>query len=57
MIFKGLKTLKYNYKMSQPNWIIIRENQKATYRVRSSFPYYLQMGAGSTVIFESLNGG
>ena len=43
--------------MSQPNWIQIKDNQKATYKVKSSFPYYLQMGSGSTVIFESLNGG
>ena len=43
--------------MSQPNWIQIKDNQKATYKVKSSLPYYVQMGAGSTVIFESLNGG
>ena len=43
--------------MSQPNWIIIKPNQKATYKVNDKFPYYLQMGQGSTVTIDSNNGG
>jgi hypothetical protein len=36
-----------------PNWIILRENQHATFIVRDIFDYYLEMKEGSKVTFKS----
>ncbi len=38
--------------MSAPNWIILKENQQATYIVNGVFDYYLYMSKGSSVTFK-----
>ena len=38
------------------NWIVLRENQQATYVVNTNFPYYLYLSAGSSVTFKSKTG-
>ena len=40
-----------------PNWIMIKENQNATYIVDGDFPYHVQMGAGSKVTMKSKHPG
>lgn len=43
--------------MATPNWIAIPPSMNLTLTVAGAFPYYIQMGQGSTLTVHGKNGG